>query len=440
MRLLLKYPIYLYLVGIHLLFACGAYYFKGYLLIDSYGYLMQADNIKWLHTGYAENWSNPLLIDYFSIRPPLYAILLLIFSETGFGITLLLIFQAICSIVNLILVYQFVQQIGVVKNIANRLLVIVTLFYPAQFFHVNFVMTEILFQTLLLSCFLNLWSFYKHPTFQKSMLIAVLISLGLLLKPVSLFLPFMTLAFMLQAIRKNKFNWILLTPMLLIGVVFHGICLQNKHATGFYHYSSIKSINHLKYNAKYTLINLNGETFADSTITAIMLEADHQKNYGERLAFMDKASNQIIFSAPITFFKIYIRGLFAFFLDPGRFDAYHYFSIPEIHSPGLMHEMQTDGWSALQKFLHTASIPVFILLAVNFCWNLIMLGLFLYFLTLKKWPLFFRMLTLSWVFYIAVLTGPVGVSRYRVPIFPIMLIGVMCASQVLLKPKPTVDA
>lgn len=65
---------YRYLVGlvaIHLLFAIAALFFKQYYLIDSYGYLLQADNLVNHGAWYAEDWNMPVLVDYFSIRPPL---------------------------------------------------------------------------------------------------------------------------------------------------------------------------------------------------------------------------------------------------------------------------------------------------------------------------------------------------------------------------------
>jgi hypothetical protein len=115
--------------------------------------MMQADNIKAIGAWYAENWSDPLLVDYFSIRPPLYAWLLIGLGAIWKNIYLVLLVQNVLSIINCWLVYRFVKNQPEISHAIEFLFIGGLLLYPAQLFHANFVMTEIVFQSFILFLF-----------------------------------------------------------------------------------------------------------------------------------------------------------------------------------------------------------------------------------------------------------------------------------------------
>lgn len=414
-----------FIIGIHVVYFVAACFFKGIYLVDSYGYVMQANNIRSLGTWYAEDWNAPLLIDYFSIRPPLYAWFIIALESLWSNMFLVLFVQNILSILNARMAYSFVKkQTGESRNM-QMVFVLGLLFYPAQMMHANFVMTEILFQSLLLLLFLSTYHFIKEPGWKNSLKIAVLLSVCILTKPISLFLPFVIVACMFLVVIKQKITLKYIVSFVIVVLVFHGICLQNKHATGYYHYSSIKTINQLKYNARYTLVNAKGEAYADSVITAYMSRANGMQNYGDRLRWMDTKALEIIQEHPGAFVKLYAKGVVAFFLDPGRFDVYHFFAIEERGALGLMYEIQTQGFKAIPVYLKQAPIFALVILAMNFCWNVFVLVCFCWFM-LRKYAAFnIRVILFLLVFYVAAATGPVGVSRYRVPVYPFLWMGVL---------------
>jgi hypothetical protein len=417
-----------FIVGIHIVYFLAACYFKGIFLIDSYGYLMQADNIRSLGTWYAENWNTPLLIDYFSIRPPLYAWIIIALRAIWDNIFFVLIVQNGLSILNGWLVFLFVKKQAGESKRMQLFCVLGLLFYPAQMMHANFVMTEIFFQTLLVFIFINTYRFVENPCWKYSLHIAILLSLCLLTKPVSLFLPFVVLGCMGSAMIKQTQNLKYSCAFIVIVLVFHGICLQNKHATGYYHYSSIKTINQLKYNARYTLVNAEGELYADSVITDCLIQANAMADYGERLQWMDAKALEIIKTYPGSFLKLYTKGILAFFIDPGRFDVYHFLAIDEKGAPGLMYEIQTSGYKAIFAYLNQAPLLALVILVVNFCWNLFVVACFVYFSVSKRFPASMRLILCVLVLYIAAATGPVGVSRYRVPVYPFLWMAVLFVS------------
>lgn len=398
---------------------------------------MQADNMIANGSWYAEDWSAPLLVDYFSIRPPLYAALIVCFRFFSESIIPLLLLQNIISIITCWWVYSFVSNNGFATKATQRILLLAILFYPAQMIHANFVMTEIVFQFWLVSIFTTLYQFAQFPTWKRSLVLSGLLVLCLFTKPVSLFLPLIVWGFMLWFVFKKQGSWWLLTPQLLVALAFQGICLQNQHATGYFHYSSIKSINQLKYNARYTLIAAKGEAYADSAVAAVMQQANAATDYGQRLGIMNDQANEIILSNPGAFAMVYVKGVIAYFVDPGRFDVFHFFAIEEKGTLGLMHEMQTKGISAIKEYIRKAPVAVLFLLLVSLLWNIIVVCLFSYFLfTVHNRTI--RNLVFVLVAYIALATGPVGVSRYRVPVFPFLLIGVLCASHTFAQRKSTV--
>jgi hypothetical protein len=433
-----KYGVLFFLVAIHLLYFVAAIQLKGIYLVDSFGYLNQAKNIAVYNTWYAEDWNAPLLVDYFSLRPPLYGWVIAVLQLISGNIFLLLFIQNLLSIFNLWLVYQFALEQGCDRRRSGIVIILGTMFYPAQMIHANFVMTEIIFQTLLLGIVLSLIRFMLQPSWKRSVDIAILLSLCLLTKPISLFLPAIALVLMIWKVYANA-QWKYLFPLLFTAAVFHGICLKNEHATGYYHYASIKSVNQLKYNARYTLVNAKGEAYADSVIADIMNGANAKTIYGERLEFMNSGANQIILNYPLDFAQLYLKGVVAFFIDPGRFDLYHFFAVEETVGAGFMHEVNTRGFSALKDLIGQAPLLILFLLFINLCWNLIVAGALIYFLCIKRIPFIIRVVVFFIVMYIAAATGPVGVSRYRVPVYPELLLAAVFACHYLLVSKKKND-
>lgn len=434
-----RYGALFFLIAIHALYFIAAVQLQGIYLVDSYGYLHQAKNLAVYNTWYAEDWNAPLLVDYFSIRPPLYAWIIAVFQLITSNMFVLLFVQNVLSIINLWIVYRFAIKHGCDRKRAGIVLILGTLFYPAQMIHANFVMTEIVFQTLLTALSVCLMRFLFTPSWKGTIDLSGLLALCLLTKPVSLFLPFIVLVLMSWKLTETR-QWKLLLPLLFTAAVFHAICLQQQHATGYYHYTSIKSINQLKYNARYTLVHAVGEQEADSTIAEVMLVADASLQYGERLRYMSNEANQIIVSHPVDFALLFGKGIAAFFIDPGRFDLYHFFTVEETGSPGLLHEFNTKGFSALMEAVERAPLMILFLLFINLCWNICIVVAFIYFLTLKRVSVFIRVTVFLIVVYIAAATGPVGVSRYRVPVYPELLLAAMFAAQYMFTGKKSANA
>jgi hypothetical protein len=66
---------------------------------------------------------------------------------------------------------------------------------------------------------------------------------------------------------------------------------------------------------------------------------------------------------------------------------------------------------------------------MNLCWNILATICVVWFMFYRKAPILLRMLVFIFVAYIALATGVLGLSRYRVPIYPQLSIAVMYAYQ-----------
>lgn len=430
MNLLKEIPtrLWLFLFGVHTVYFLIAYLFGNIYTVDSYGYLHQAANL-WNHSSwYAEDWQAPVLIDYFSFRPPLYACFVICCKFISDSNYFILIIQNLISIANLLLLYNIYQRCGLNKKNSMYALMVVMVFYPAQFVHANLVMTEIIFQGLLLLLFYRTLIFVQSVRLINVWWLSMLLSITLLTKPVIiLFSIAIGLLVFYNAYQEKKLY--LIYPLLMVPLTFHLLCLQNKHSTGYYHFSSVKPIFHLKYNAKYTLLAKFGEYYADSTISAVMHQVNSSPSYRLRYETMQQQANQVIMQYPFQYAKLFAKGCIAFFIDPGRYDLFHLFGVNDAGFNGLYHEFNVHGIAALSNFIKQAPLGLLLILLLNICWNILIAVCFVWFLFYKNAPIFLRVLVFVFVAYIALATGILGLSRYRVPVYPIISIAMVFAYQ-----------
>ncbi len=429
MKLLRTIPVslWVFLISIHAVYFVITLQLGTIYTVDSPGYLHQAANLINHHSWYAEDWNAPVLDDYFSFRPPLYACFIIVCKGIISSDYFILFVQNLISIFNILLLFRIFHLCGFSERVTLRVLILVVLFYPAQFIHANLVMTEIIFQGLLLLIFYVTLKFWQSGSFIHAAILSLLLGISLLTKPVVIMLGMLLAIMVMIRCRETKNAWPLL-PFLFVPIIFHLICLQNKHSTGYYHFSSVKPVFHLKYNAKYTLVSRFGESYADSCISAQMEVIETQPDYAHRYELMQGSANEIIKQYPFDYLKIYVKGLVAFFVDPGRYDLFHLFGINDAGFNGLYHELNVRGLPALWDFAKKAPVGVLFILLINLLWNLFVGLCFVWFIFHKKAPVFLRLLVFVFVAYIAGATGVLGLSRYRVPVYPLLCIAVCFAS------------
>jgi hypothetical protein len=116
--------------------------------------------------------------------------------------------------------------------------------------------------------------------------------------------------------------------------------------------------------------------------------------------------------------------------DPGRYDLYKLFNANDDNALGMYQTLQQFGIKAMFKFLFGLNFFGLIALAFLAIWNVIVVIVFILFLLKTNYSIILKILIAVFVFYFLLTTGVLGVSRYRIHIFPMLLIAfVLWANQ-----------
>jgi hypothetical protein len=415
MRKYITHPLGIFIILIHVVYFFIALKIGSIYLVDSYGYLNQAKNILAHHSWYAEDWNAPILIDYFTIRPPLYAFFILAckcFIDSDYFV---IFAQGLMSIFNFFLLWKLLKQSNIPQKNITLSIVAALVLFPSQLIHANFIMTEILFQTLLMGVFYFSVKTIQIPNLVNIFKIAILLSLAMLTKPVIFLFGIVLFAFFMVIFwKKNK---LILLPFLLLPITYHLFCLQNKHTTGFYHYSSIKIMADLRVNARYILASKYGEDSSAAFCSKVFEEAKEMKNYEARYHHIEARCNEVYTQNKMVFALLYAKGIVATFIDPGRFDLSLFFGLQINSTQGLFHRLNTEGVKAIPDILKQS--PVFLLstLCIILLWTSLLTLSVLVFVFDKKIDLLLRILVFLFIAYIPLVTGISGLCRYRIPIY-----------------------
>jgi hypothetical protein len=122
-------------------------------------------------------------------------------------------------------------------------------------------------------------------------------------------------------------------------------------------------------------------------------------------------------------------------LDPGRFDLSQFFGLS--HGKNLLYETNKDH--ALIRVFNSILNPLGIILVVLFIFNVFKIILVVKFLILTKISLMIKLALLFFPFYIVFLTGPIGASRFLMPVIPLLFTMVLCLENWNLLKKKTAD-
>ncbi len=422
-------------IVLHLLGFWQAWHTGSIYLVDSIDYLSQANNIKWHGSLYAAPWDKLIKPDYFSFRPPVYGTLIYLIKSVIASDYAILFLQAAISLSTLWGVLKFTAQLGFNSGLTRLVMLSILFIYPSQIIHCNFVMSDILFQSLLFWAFYFTYHLWQNPNYKNSSLAVLFFSLAMLTKPVA-FLLGMSIALILVFVfyKKSKIKFIL--PFLFLPLVYHAYASYNKSLTGYYHYSSVTPIFVLKYMAKYTNGQLYGEAYADSVQEVLMQKINAQTTYQNRYELMQASGTAIIAQHPVFFAWFNLKGYMAFMLDPGRFEWVHFLNSNEGNYLGLYHVIHTQGLvNGLLSFIKNAPLSLLFILGTCFLANLLFSIAFLQTLFKKHTPLILRICLFLFVGYIVGSTGVLGLSRYRVAIAPLLWICLVYFISGLTTPK-----
>jgi len=389
-------------------------------LKDSFEYLNQAKNITSGNFWYSGDIHQIFNNDLVSQRPPLYSFFILIFKSIIHSDHFILLIQCFISIFIFTLVYKLYQKFG--KETPSPFIFSLLLFFPTQLIYSNMIMSELLCQAMVFLSFYFMIIFLINHKQKNLFLFFLFISLAILTKPVWYLFWISALLFMIYLLYKKiipiySFIYILLP----IATIFL-ICLHNYNQTGYFHYSSVKRTNMVNYNVYLTLAQKYSPDSANTILADINKTALMKGTYKDFAQYIEDENTRIIKENLPTYIWLETKGIFNFFTDHGRFDMYSFFSLPpEENMNGLYWFYSHYGIKGVQQYLSQFPIGLIIYLPIIVLVNIFITLCFLLFLFNRKIPLEVRLTTILFIFYLAIITGPIGAARFRMPVYPILL-------------------
>ena len=395
-------PAYLLLVLLHCTFLILALSFKNIHLKDSAEYIYQAQNIRSNFSWYAGSLSEPFDAALVSQRPPMYGILLALTWFESLGDIPVLIIQIIISLISCFMIFKTSYLLSD-KKINSWLLLFPMIIFFSQFVYTNTIMSEILFQLFIVSAIYYLLIFVESKEQGSLWKHQILLTLSFLTKPITWLFPlFSSLLILLLIVKRKIPQHALITfvvPLLVIVAMF----VYNINKTGVPEYSSIQRKLMINYNVP-AVLNLHYNKTQTVQVMDSIQNFASTLPYAERGRFIDNVCVDIIRKDISGTVYLQLKGALLFFLDPGSWDLNYFFN-----------------GSSENKNLY---FKAFLLLHKYFMViiNLIILISIFRFAFLKEINGLLRIIILLSIFYFALLIGPSASARFKVPIYPLMVV------------------
>lgn len=395
---------------VHLAFLVYQLFAQNFLLADSQEYLDAADNLLSEGILYCGDLQEPIDPALYTKRPagyPLFLSLTRFFTKSHVPVVILQMLLSLASVFLLLNIFKPERR-------DRYILLTMLLLVPAQFIYANMIMSEILFQFMVMLAAYRLCLYLKIGRIRILWSYQLFIILGILIKPVMyLFVVPNIILFVVLYIRSHQ-RLVLLSGFLPVVflIIFGG---YNQHRTGFYHVSSIQQINLVDYNLYFFLMKTRGQEQASETREQIHADCASMEDFGERSACLsDHALSHIKEDLP-RYALFHFKGMVRFFLDPGRFDMYNFFGLENEKGRGFLYHLNKGGLKGGFQYFLSQPVVVILLLLLIALVNLLKSAGFLFFLFNKKFRPEFRLFLFLFVGFLAFATGPLGASRFMLP-------------------------
>jgi len=303
----------------------------------------------------------------------------------------------------------------------DPLFLLLLAFSPAQMIYANLIMSETIFQFTLALGFYFLVKYFKKDSIKYLLYFNICIAVSAFVKPVIYLFVYPSFLLMLYFSFKSKS----IKPILL-GIVpiilIQTYTFWNYKRTDYWQFSSIQTTNLFQYNSYYFNVQRIGLEKANLYFDDQIQKADSIKSYPEKQRYIERASNQLIRQNFIGYSWFHFKGMLRFFIDPGRFDISNFFGLEENSSPGFFERLNIEGLKGVINYLFQQNLFLIVALFLVALVNLIKFAGLILFLTSKQIDLKFRLAIFFIVGYIAFATGPLGASRFMMPLIPFLIL------------------
>ena len=382
------------------------------MLRDSEEYLNSSESFETQHNFYAGPQSPEPDYRLYSKRTPFYPLVLYTFRLLNLHWNLVYLLQAFLGLFNIYLAFILLSQL--IKNNGKSLvlLTLFILFTPSQFIYSQFIMADLWLQMFVMLCMVSFAGFVKtrHSIWLVSLLLFSIFAA--LTKPVFLFASFGVAVYCLYYFIVQNHHRVLIILTVLPFFTWFAVSSKNEKLTGVFHYSSIGYINLLQYNTNLYLCQTMGKTEREKLLNPLMIvphtKNEFKKNYND----VNRVCKNVLLSHFVGYSLFHAKGMVYFFLDPGRFDLYNFFRIEEGNSNGFLHKGADEN---RLRSMYNAHPKITISLAFIFLINILKTLGFIGFIWVQRKNMIVLIGALL-VFYIAFLTGPLGASRFALPV------------------------
>ncbi|MCC6722540.1 MAG: hypothetical protein IT243_10090 [Bacteroidia bacterium] len=385
---------------------------------DSQEYINSSINYK--ENGNFYSGSSNSKTDYrlFSKRTPLYPLILYFFNKLNLILNLVFVLQIFIGLFNIYISIKLLNYLSQNYKLRYIFYILFILFTPAQFIYSMLIMADIWLQFFIMLSFWFFVEFYKTKHSFWLILILISVTLAALTKPVFLIFSILTaIVSMYYFLVKSRHKILILISLLPI-ISWYGVSMKNKINTGVFHYSSIGYINLLHYNTNLFLNNNIGKKETEKILLPLMKTPESKNDFKNNYNQVKNICIKEIIKRPISYAIFHFRGMIYFFADPGRFDIFTFLGLEKTNSQGFLHKGASNE-KFKEIFVQNASIGV-LLLAI-FIINIIKTICFIGYVFISRKNIIIIVGAVL-VFYIAFLTGPLGASRFALPVQLIIIV------------------
>lgn len=397
---------------LHLLFYFLALQWGHPFTKDSTEYLWQSFNLTHNSSFYCGDMNAPIVQAWFNLRPPAYGFFLSILglNQVHFNYHTLLIVQLSLSLMNVFIVYHFIRRL-IGHNFSLWWMLIPFVGFPTQFVYAGMVMSEILFQTFLLLFIYFMVIYLKRSNTRFLIFAQLCLTTSLLIKPIVWLFPFVALVCLVLYSFKNNVQIISFASFVIPLAAIFWMFNYSKSTVGVYEFSSIQRNLKINYNALAILNEKIGEVAAKKEIINLQ-DSLAKLPYVESCRKFDDFFITTIEDNFSCAAIAELKGIARFFIWHSRWDVSNFIRGKEVDA--VAGSFSSDDVTIQSRWLAYFVFSLVLNLAVLFA--------FVKFVFNKKVNLSIRSALAILIIYMAIVTGPSASARFRLPIFPLLVV------------------
>ena len=393
---------------------------------DSLEYLKAAENLSSAGIFYAGDLGQPIDRDLYTKRPPLYPAFIAAVQSVFPTTIAVLAAQVAVSLLSLLVFLKLLKVLKVALRwqtaAAMAVLFCVT---PSQYLYPSFVMSESVFLFLLLAATLCMSLYLSGNRLSGNRggylyAYQAFIMLGMITKPVLYLFIVPNLAYCAWISMQRRTVKPVLASLLPVVFVL-AFCSWNAQRTGYFQFSSIQNLNLVQYMMPLVVAKAEGNEAAEAELKRVTDAGLAIPDYAASQKTMLDQSAAIMLRHPVQYISLQAQGMVNFFLDPGRFELYRFFSLDEPNAEGLLQRYKVSGYRGIFDYLRSQD-PGLVLLLLTVILGNILKAIGCAYFAFAKFDKTVKVFVLLMILFIAAATGPTGCSRFAAPVVPLMLL------------------